>query len=272
MDAPDAPTLTEKTTPGPGVEVFIESIDSDAVTATAWRVADGVREEVRGAKRVAVSGDFLATDWEVPFGVESTYVVEIFDEDGASILGASAAITVTSDEVWISSQVDAGMVFTVVLEAASFAEVSRTRRVEQVFVPGLSRPFEQNWGLGGISGLPFTVYTDTVEQALSLQELLQSSPLLIRTPPSFTTLPRLLSASIKQPISNPLDQQYGGNAIVWTLTVDEVQPVNKAILRPLVTWGDWEDAFPADDYTWGDVLAIYGAGTWTDAMRNPPNA
>src|SRR6185312_8850752 len=199
MLAPSAPTLTAKTTPGPGVEVYFPTLDAAGATITVWRVADGSREEVRGAKRATVSGDFVVTDWEVPFGVVSTYVGELFDASGASVLGASSAIQVDSDEVYISNPIDPNQVYVVNLEAASFGQIQRTRRTEQVFVMGMQRPFEQNWGLGGIEGLPFTLWTETVSDSDNVDLLLQSSPLLIRTPPRFSTLPRSLVASIKTP-------------------------------------------------------------------------
>ncbi|WP_193510488.1 hypothetical protein [Cryobacterium sp. BB736] len=270
MDAPAAPELTEVTSPSPGVEVYFPFLHGDGATITVWRVADGVREEVRGAKRASVAGDFPIIDFEVPFGVAVTYVGELFDAAGASVLGEQASIQVDVDEVWFQSQVDPELAFPVRLEAASFSTVTRPRNTKRVFVAGVSRPFEQHWGLGAIEGLPFTVFTDTGEQADAMQRVLESSPLLIRTPPRFRTLPRLLSASIAQPSHNPLDWQYNGDAIVWTLTVDEVQPVSKAILRPLVTWDDWTEASPEEEYEWNEVIAIYGAGTWTDAQRNPP--
>lgn len=276
MDAPVAPTLTEKTSPGHGVEIFIASIDSDAVTATCWRVADGEREAVRGALRVSVSGDFVVTDWEVPNGVEATYVVEIFDVGGASVLGASSSITLSWDEVVLSNPIDPEQQVTIELEAAAFSQVVRPRRTEQVFVLGVRRPFEQNWGAGPIRGMPFTAWTETDEQARALAELLESSPLLLRTPPRFTTLPRLLTVSIPSPQAEPFDQRFGGTAVVWTLTVDEVHPVSKAILRPLITWDDWMLAFPTEQASWSGTAgastsvtpALAGASV-TNLVTNP---
>jgi hypothetical protein len=260
MLAPAAPTLTEETTPGPGVEVYFPTLDAAGATITVWRVADGSREAVRGAKRATVSGDFVITDWEIPFGVVSTYVGELFDASGASVLGGSSAITVDRDDVYISNPVDPEQVYIVNLEAASFGRIQRTRRTEQVLVMGVQRPFEQNWGLGGIESLPFTLWTETVSDSSKIDLLLQSSPLLIRTPPRFSTLPRSLSASIKQPEQTPFDWRANGTTIVWSLVVDEVQPIGKAIIRPLITWDDWMAAFPTAQATWSGTV---GASTST---------
>jgi len=273
MIAPGGPTLTAKSDPCPGVEVYFPTLDAAVDTITVWRTADGVTEAVAGALRATAAGDFVVDDWQVPFGVVSTYSGEVFDINGASLLGAQSAIQVESADVWMQAQVDPSESFIVDLQPGSFTGIGRQRRTQQVFVAGISRPFEQNWGLSAISGMPFNVLTQGDQQAAALVSLLEASPLLIRTPPKFTTIPRLLSASVKQPSQDPLDwNRTTLNWIVWTLTVDEVQPFSKAILRPLITWDDWAAAFPAGSYTWDDVMAVYGAGTWTDAVRNPPNA
>lgn len=270
MLVPVAPTLTEK--PGFGVEVFFPTLDVDAVEITVWRTADGETEAVAGALHATVSGDFVVTDFGVPFGVISSYVAEIFDVGGASLTGLPATIQVDSSNVVLSNPVDPEQILAVTMTEVSFSRVSRPRRTEQVFVFGLARPFEQNLGKGAIQGLPFQVETATSVEASALQDILDQSPLLIRTPPNFVTVPRLLYASIKQPEHDPSEWQVGGEAIVWTLTVDEVQPTSKAIIRPLITWDDWTDAFPSGSFTWDDVLSVYAAGTWTDAIRNPPVA
>lgn len=278
MDAPVAPTLTEKTTPCPGVEVYFPTLDDDAVSITVWRLADGVREIVRGAEGASVSGDFVVTDWEAPFGVVITYVGEIFDVGGASITGAQSTIQIDRDEVWFQDQVDPERSLPIYLDPTTrqaltkgaVESIRRTRSTSKQFVFGQHRPFLQNFGLGPIEGLPMGSYTET-EQAMQLMlELLQVSPLTVRTPPLFASLPRVLSVDIATPEARPVRQDKGGFRHLWVLVLDEVQPVAKAIIKPLVTWSDWETAFPEDEYTWTEVELVYSAGTWTDAVRNPP--
>lgn len=270
MDVPVAPTLTEK--PGYGVEVYFPTLDALATQITVWRTADGVTEAVAGALRATVAGDFVIIDWMVPFGVVSSYAAEIFDAGGASVTGLPSTIQVDSDDVVLSNPTDPEQLFAVTMMNVSFSRVGRRRRTEQVFVFGLAAPFEQNWGKGAIQGLPFAVETATNDEATRLQDVLDSSPLLLRTPPKFVTVPRLLYASIKEPEHDPSEWQVGDESIVWTLTIDEVQPTSKAIIRPLITWDDWEQAFPNPEDLWDVVTALYSAGTWTDAVRNPPIA
>ena len=88
MIAPGAPVLTAETSPCPGVEVYISSLGADVARVTVLRVADGKQEAVSGALKTTASGDFVITDWLVPFDVVSTYVCQAIDGDGSSILGA----------------------------------------------------------------------------------------------------------------------------------------------------------------------------------------
>lgn len=281
MDAPDAPALAEKSDPCPGVEIYFATLDGDAATITVWRIADGVREEVRGALRASVAGDFVVTDWEAPFGVEITYVGEIYDAGGASVSGAQASIMIDVQDVWFQDQVDPELSFSLRfaedtaawLLRGSVAQIARTRRTTKQFVFGRPRPFLQNFGLGAIESLAVSVLTETEQHMQTMLALAQVSPIVVRTPPAFASLPRVLSADVPRPIAEPFDQGNGDAfSHVWLLTLDEVEPVSKALIRPLVTWGDWEAAFPEADYTWTDVELLYSAGTWTDAVRNPPHA
>ena len=272
MIAPDAPILAEKTDPGPGVEVFFPSLDAAAATITVWRVADGGREAVQGAQRATVAGDFVVTDWSVPFGVPSTYVGEIFDIDGASVTGGSSVIQVDRDEVRLSNPIDPEQTFTIELQASSLQGVERGTNNQRVYVMGVPRPYNQFWGEGALQGIPLEVWSRNAAETANIMSLSRAGQWLIRTPPQYVTLPRLLYVSLQPPRHGYQAMWDPGNPIVWTLTVDEVQPISKAIIRPLVTWDDWEAAFPAADYTWDDVMAVYAAGTWTDAIRNPPNA
>lgn len=280
MDAPDAPELTEVSLSNglPGVEVYFPTLDSDAVRITVWRLADGTREAVRGMENRTVAGDFVETDWEVPFGVPSTYVAEIFDADGAAVTGAQGVIQVDCDDVWFQDQVDPELSFKVSTDAAqllqgSVDQIVRTRQTSKQFVFGESRPFLQNFGLGGLENIRVELLTETQQQMQALLGMTRVSPILVRTPPVFASLPRVLSADVPQPSGRPLFQGRGDAFThVWLLVMDEVQPISKALLKPLVTWEDWEEAFPADDFTWEDVELLYSAGTWTDAVRNPPNA
>lgn len=285
MDVPVAPTLSVVTTPTDGVEVYFPILDANATSIIVWRTAGGETEAVAGALNATVAGDFVITDFGVPFGVVSSYVGEIFDASGASQTGLPSTVQVDSNDVVFSDPTDPEKSFIVSefkLGSNSFSSIGGQRDRELVYVFGLSRPFAQDWGLKGLEDLPVSVITDTPEDALLLKDMLQSSQILIRTPPTpFVTLPRLLYASIQAPRHFPRDWVAGGYSITWTLVVDEVQPTSKAIIRPLITWDDWTDAFPPYDpedpqpgqYLWEEVMAVgYAAGTWTDAVRNPPIA
>lgn len=264
MIAPVAPTLTAKTDPCPGVEVYFPTLDAAADTITVWRTADGVTEEVAGAKRATVAGDFVVTDSQVPFGVLATYVGEAFDSTGASLLGAQSTIQVDSDEVWFQNAVDPAASFTVELNAASLSPVERATHNQQQWVAGLPRPFNQFWGEGAIAGLPLVAWSNNSAETADFRSITSWPQLLVRTPPSFETLPRLLYAAVQRSSHNYLVNVEPGAAVVWNLVVDEVQPFSKSILRPLVTWDDWTAAFPGGVGVWDGAVGL-------SASRTPAN-
>lgn len=272
MDAPAAPVLTLKSDPVEGVEVYFDSLHVDVERITVWRIADGERQAVSGALKALAAGAFVVTDWHVPFGVASTYVGEVFDDAGASVIGAQSTITVESDVVRFQDASDPTSNVVVELRLPSLFPVSRAPVNRQVWVAGLPRPFNQYWGPGAIERLPLVTWTESDPDAVAMQGINSWMQVLVRTPPSFVTLPRLLFAAVRSFDHEYLVNVQNGAAITWALTVDEVQPLSAAIFRPLVTWQDWMDAFPAADFTWADVMAVYGAGRWIDAIRNPPSA
>jgi len=253
-----------------GVEVYFPILDASATEITVWRTADGVTEEVAGAKHATVAGDFVITDFGVPFGVVSSYTAEIFDAGGASVTGLPSTIQIDSDEVWFTNPIDPEQSFTVEMQAASLDMVSRGTNLSKVYVMGVPRPFAQFLGEGALEDIPLEIWSRTPTETQNMMSLTSTGVWLIRTPPIFVTLPRLLYVAVKSPRHKYLDLSKPDQPIVWVLTVDEVQPTSKAIIRPLITWDDWESAFSG--FTWNQVLAIYSAGSWTDAVRNPPIA
>ena len=271
MIAPSAPALTYTESPSPSVEIYFATLHVDVDTITVFRTTDGVTEPVSGAERASVSGDFVVIDAMAAAGVNS-YVGRAFDASGASLDSPPATIEVTFADVWVQSVLDPSSAFTIVLREPSLSPMSQSTRNQQVFVAGLRRPFNQFWGEGALQGLPIVTWSESDAEALLLKNVTAWPQMLIRTPASFATLPRLLYATIAQPAHTYLVEADSDARIVWSLIVDETHPMSKAVVRPLITWDDWTTAFPSGTYTWADVMAVYGAGTWTDAIRNPPNA
>lgn len=250
MIAPPAPTLTPVSLPSLGVEVYFPTIDGSAVTITVWRIADGVKEPVAGALNAIPAGDFRVEDFLTPFGVVSTYVADITDAGGTTISGLSSTIEVDSDEVWISNPVDPEQSFTVELQAASLQGITKTTNMAKVYVLGMPRPFIQYLGEGSLSGVPLEIWSRTQDEHENMLSLTGVAQWVIRTPPLFTTLPRLLYVAIQSPSHTYFGLWDEDNPIIWTMTVDEAQPVSKAIIKPLVTWQDWMDAFPVAQASW----------------------
>lgn len=250
MLAPVAPTLTPLASPALGVEVYFPVIDALAVSITVWRIADGVREEVTGALKAVVAGDFVVSDFLTPFGVVSTYVAEITDVSGATISGLPSSIQIDSDDVVFTNPVDPEQSFIVDLQAASFRQTTKSTNLQKVFVLGVPRPFVQFLGEGAYEDVPLEIWSRTAGEHQNMLSLSKAAQWVIRTPPLFVTLPRLLYAVVKQPAHTYLGLWDANNPIIWTMTVDEAQPISKAIVKPLVTWADWMAVFPVSQASW----------------------
>jgi hypothetical protein len=268
--SPAAPTLTLGSTPCPNVEIYFPTLDPDAVAITVYRLADGVREVVAGALGATVAGDFVIRDFEVPPSTTATYSAEISDIAGGSVVSASANATNTVTAIWLQNPINPDESFTIELQAQSFTSNSRRPLNQSVYVMGIKRPFNQYFGTGALAGVPLEIWSRTQGQTDSMKSLGRDGQILVRTPPAFDPLPRNLYASVQDVAHGHLGFVQAGNPVVWILTVDEAEPVSRAIIKPLVTWDDWTAAFPAASFTWADVISVYGAGTWTDAVRNGP--
>jgi hypothetical protein len=270
LASPTAPTLTQRSTPSPSVEVYFPTLDADADFITIYRVADGLTETVRGALLASVAGDFVVTDYEVPFGIVATYTAQITDSGGATALSLPASTTYAETRVWLSNPLDPTESFTIELQAASFANRRRNPLNTATYVMGIPRPFNQYFGPGALQSVPLEIWSRTQGETDSMQLVGHDGQILIRTPATFDPIPRNLYASVQELTHSHLGVILSGQPVVWTLTVDESQPISPAIIRPLVTWADWTTAFPAASYTWANVLTVWGAGTWTNAKRNGP--
>lgn len=109
---PPAPTLTVTidSNPCPRVEVLVSPMPVDADTITIYRSYGGQQTTVRGASEVTVSGDFLAVDFEAPFGVDVTYSCQTEDVSGipSAVSVPSSSVNLTVASAWAQDPLDPG--------------------------------------------------------------------------------------------------------------------------------------------------------------------
>lgn len=272
-----APTLTQRSTPMPSVEIYFSSLGSGSPAyITVYRLADGETNVVRTANYTAASSSFTVIDYEVPFGVVSSYYSEVFNSAGTS-LGTSAVTTTQydSDSVWIHDPLDLTnyMVVTPYASSAtlgqgSFKEMKRGYSFNASGVIGKKKPIIQYYGEKAIQGLDFEVITSSNSATDTLENLLSVAPVLVRTPVKFYNLPRLLYG-VLQGSQEPLTWHLtsADEPITrWSLTLDETEQPGIALVFGYYTYTYWQSRYAT--YTLAN--AAYGTNTYINAVRNPP--
>lgn len=271
------PTLTNRSTPMPSVEVYFSSLGSGSPAyITVYRLADGETNIVRTANYTAASGSFTVTDYEAPFGVVISYYAEVFTSAGAS-LGVSpiATTTLAVDSVWIHDPLDLSNYLVITPYASdatlgieSFSSIQRSYDFNVSSVIGKKKPIIQYYGEKAIQGLEFEVVTSTNAAFDQVEFLIQAAPVLVRTPAKFYNLPRLLYGVLRgsqEPLTWHLtsaDQPINR----WKLVLDETEQPGIALVFGYYTYTYWQSRYAT--YTLAN--AAYGTGTYINAVRNPP--
>lgn len=272
-----APVLTNKSVPVPSVEVYFSSLGTGSpTTITVYRLADGVTEVVRTANMAPATTAFTVTDYEVPFGVVSTYFCEVFNAAGTSLgVSPTATTTVDSDSVWIHDPLDLSNILVVTPYASSaslgqdsFSNIERGYSFNSSSVIGKKKPILQFYGEKAIQGLGFDIITSTNVAFDAVSNLLSVAPVAIRTPVRFYNLPRVLYG-VLQGSQEPLTWHLSTSdepITRWALTVDETEAPGIDLVFSYYTYSYWQSRYAT--YTLANTA--YGTGTYIDAVRNPP--
>jgi hypothetical protein len=272
-----APVLTNKSVPVPSVEIYFSSLGTGSpTTITVYRLADGETEIVRTANRAPATTAFTVVDYEVPFGVVVTYFSEVFNAAGTSLgLSSTVTTTVDSDSVWIHDPLDLSNILVVTpyssdasLGQDSFSQIERGYSFNSSNVIGKKKPIIQFYGEKAIQGLNFEVITSTNVAFDALENLLSVAPIVIRTPPRFYNLPRLLYG-VLQGSQEPLTWHLSTSdqpITRWSLTLDETEAPGIDLVFGYFTYSYWASRYAT--YTLAN--SAYGTGTYIDAVRNPP--
>lgn len=267
--APPAPVLTVllDANPSPRVVLNFSGLDATAATITVTRIADGEKTIVRGARKAAVAGSFLVVDYEAPFSASVTYQAQLFTASASSPLGATASADLSGvSEVWVSDPLNPLNALRVENTGAALSTVGRKPDMERLPMLGRERPVVQFFGLGALEGVPFHLVTETAADRAAMWLLLDTMPVLIRTPssePLYADLPRSLSAALTGSARWP-GWVSNTDAREWSLMLDEVAPQTLDVAIRIVTIQTYMNAFPLIS----DLMGAYA--TIADEMANPP--
>lgn len=277
MPTAPAPTLGTTTNPVPAVTIDLTSIPTSAsvTTITVLRSVDGTTEAVRNASNVVITGNtaFSVIDFDAPFGTSITYTARLIIGGVDQGLGPSSTITLNSSKLWITDPIDPASGIGISLDGSgtaflgsnSFKSISQTVDRSLVNVLGKRKPIQLYYGQKGIAGLQFEVYTEG-QSTEKLETLLSASPLLVRKTSDIPLLPYMLHGAITA-IPETVDWQSNSQPLTrWVMTLDETEPQSLDIVFAVFAYSYWNSRYA----TYTAALAVYGAGTYETAKKNPP--
>lgn len=271
--AAGAPTLTAKTSPVPGVEVYWSSFPAGTDSISVYRLADGERTLVRNASAVSMSGSFAVVDYEAPLGTLLTYSAETFIAGVSDGISATATITLSSSDVWLQDPLNPNAAIKVSLTGGtdytlamdSFNSLTRQTVTNKYNVLGRSKPVTAFFGRKSLEGITLDVLVDNANFD-DFNDLMDAQPLLIRTPSALRYLPRSLYCTVSA-VEEPVDWYLneGTDLTRFKLTVDEVEGQTLTIFVNLYTYSQYEAKYA----TYTAAGAVYGSYDYTYVTRNP---
>jgi len=237
--------------PCPRVGVTVTGLGtSSASVVSVWRVADGERNPVRGARRAVMTDSSYVVDFDAPLGRPITYEVEVISGPSGASRVTSSAVTVSSDTGWITDplipqsavQVSRRMVpgGEVVFAVSAMAKLDYVADAQVFKVLGSDRPMALFGQRMAAAGVDFSLITNAAEQNTRLSNLLKSSAqLLVRVPASWTTaIPGSCFTLVGSVSEVPVEASIGGALSSWSLTGDTVAAPTIKVLTATFTYGD----------------------------------
>ena len=237
--------------PCPRVGVTVTGLGtSSASVVSVWRVADGERNPVRGARRTTMTDSSYVVDFDAPLGRPITYEVEVISGPSGASRVTSSAVTVSSDTGWITDplipqsavQVSRRMVpgGEVVFAVSAMAKLDYVADAQVFKVLGSDRPMALFGQRMAAAGVDFSLITNAAEQNTRLSNLLKSSAqLLVRVPASWTTaIPGSCFTLVGSVSEVPVEASIGGVLSSWSLTGDTVAAPTIKVLTATFTYGD----------------------------------
>lgn len=263
--------------PCPRVEITISGLGLSPSTVSLWRIEDGVRSPVRGARRVSmVDADFV-TDYDAPLGRPISYELEVIASSDGSSRTASAPVTLESDSAWIMDPLMPQSAVAVrrsmlpsgeaTFEASAMATFDYAADAQLYRILGSDKPMAMFGQRLAAAGVDLTMVTNAVEQNARLKALLSSSgQFLIRAPLAWTdVLPGACFAMVANVSQKPLGARRGSPLTVWSMTADVISAPTIKVLTATFSYGDVE--MMMDSYQQKQDLMV--GKSYLDDLKNP---
>lgn len=236
--------------PCPRVGVTITGLGIGDSVVSVWRSADGLREPVRGARRVTLVDSAYLIDYDAPLGRPIAYEVEVISGPSGADRVTSSSVTVNSETGWLMDPLIPQSAIPIVgsrdnngtpyLRGEALAQLEYAADVSLINVMGSDKPMALFGQRMAARGVPLSMGTRSAEQNKKLKDLLLSSALLLFRPvPGFgIDLPGSMFVTVPTATEAPVDVAMGGNLTWWDLQADTVAAPTLRVLTATFTYGD----------------------------------
>ena len=236
--------------PCPRVGVTITGLGIGESLVSVWRLADGERNPVRGARRITINDSNYVVDFDAPLGRPISYEVEVIRGPSGPSRVTSSSVTVSSSTGWLmdplipQTAVPVGRRMApggeIVFSASAMAKLDYAADAQVFKILGSDKPMALFGQRMAAAGVDFSLITNAAEQNTRLSNLLKSSAqLLVRVPASWTTaIPGSCFTLVGSVSEVPVEASIGGALSSWSLTGDTVAAPTIKVLTATFTYGD----------------------------------
>lgn len=272
-----AEPLTDGPCPRAGITVTGLGSTSDSVV-TLWRVAEGERFPVRGARRISMIDSGFLTDWDAPLQRDFFYELEVLSGPSGASRVESAALVVPSETGWLMDPLvpqsavpivgerrDDGDIY---LRSPALAALEYAADISIFKVMGNSRPMALFGRRMAEMGLDTSVGVRSAEQNTRLKKLLLSTAQLSFRPLKKwgeLDLPGTMFLANAVARQTPVNVLMGGKLTWWDLKSDTVAAPAMKVLTSTFTYGDVKMLLS----TYQQKQDLMAGKTYLDDLKSP---
>jgi len=265
------------TAPCPRVGITITALGATESVVSVWRVADGERNPVRGARRAVMNDAAYVIDYDAPLGRPITYEIEVISGPSGVGIFSSAPVTVTSDSSWIMDPLDPQSAVAIrrsltaagepVFQVEAMSSFEYQAKSSMFEIMGSDRPMALLGQRAAATGINLSLMTDMAEQNNRVRDLFkQSSQLLVRVPPSVTdAIEGACFVAVATVVEGSTKAHTGRALTRWTVQGDTVAAPTIQVLTATFTYGDVEILFS----TYQQKQTLMAGKKYLDDLKNP---
>ena len=244
---------------------------------TLWRLADGERNPVRGARRATMRDASYVVDWDAPLGRPITYELEVISGPLGASRTSAAPLTIPSTTGFIMDALIPQTAVAVIggdgdngayLRAKALAQLEYRADIQIFEIMGSNKPMALFGQRMAEQGLDTSLGTDSAEQNARLENLMKSTAQLLFKPlPGWGKFGLSGTLFIANAVAKkiPVDVSWGGELNWWDLVSDVVGAPAIKVLTGTWTYGDVQILYT----TYQQKQDAMAGKTYNDDLKNP---